>query len=152
MPGGGPHLQIAAICEKVLEDKEGALSLIRIVDQVTQTATGPDPPERMPAFMLDGLTMVVILKADEARGRYAVRLRAEDPSGRQLPSVDTPVQLEGGDRGVNLILQLQFPIELEGTYWFDVLFVAAPNEDRVLTRVPLRVMYQPQAVAPSSAA
>ena len=37
MSDGGPHVALAVICEKVIEDNEGVLSLIRIVDRVTQT-------------------------------------------------------------------------------------------------------------------
>src|SRR4051794_23465688 len=113
----GPHLQIAVFCEKVIEDKEGVLSLIRIVDRVTQTATGPEPPDQMPPFILSNVFLVVTLKADKARGRYAVKIVPEDPSGRSLPEVETPIQLEGGQMGINLISPLQIPIELEGLYW-----------------------------------
>jgi hypothetical protein len=33
-------------CEKVIEDKEGVLTLVRIIDRVTQTGAGPEAPER----------------------------------------------------------------------------------------------------------
>src|SRR5215203_5961123 len=36
----GPYLQMAVICEKVLREEGGPLSLIRVVDRVTQTAEG----------------------------------------------------------------------------------------------------------------
>ena len=49
-PDTGPHVQLAAICEKVLEDKDNVLSLIRVVDQVTQPAMGDEVPEAMPPF------------------------------------------------------------------------------------------------------
>src|SRR4051812_12789274 len=99
--GGGPHLGLAVLCEKGIEDKEGVLSLIRVVDQITQTATGPDAPEQMPPFILGNLTMVITLKADKARGRYGLKIRPEDPSGIHLPAVELPIHLEGGNRGVN---------------------------------------------------
>lgn len=146
----GPHLQVAAFCEKVIEDKEGVLSLIRVVDQITSTAVGPDVPEEMPAFTLSGISLVISLKADQARGRYAIKLRPEDPSGHQLPFLETPIQLEGGERGVNVVSPLQILIEHEGLYWFDVFFSAGAANDRLLTRMPLRVVYRPQRIpAPS---
>jgi hypothetical protein len=145
MADGGPHLQMAAFCENVLEDKEGVLSLVRVVDQVTQTATGPDAPDQMPPFILSHLTLVIMLKADQARGRYAVKIRPEDPSGIQLPPAELPIHLEGSNRGVNLLVPLQIPISLEGVYWFDVLFMPGRNEeDRLLSRVPLAILYRPQ--------
>jgi len=46
--------------------------------------------------------------------------------------------LEGDDdRGVNVRLLIQFTAEEEGIYWFDVLL-----DDEVVTRMPLRVVYQ----------
>ena len=37
---GGHYLSMAVISERVIEDKENTPSLIRIIDNVTQTATG----------------------------------------------------------------------------------------------------------------
>lgn len=139
----GPHLQVAAFCEKVVEDKHGVLSLVSIVDQITNTAVGPNVPDEMPPFTLN-LWLVVMLKADRARGRYSLKIRPEDPSGRDMPIMETPVQLEGGERGVNLVTPLQFGVALEGLYWFDVLFSAGTGHDRLLSRIPLRVVYRPQ--------
>jgi hypothetical protein len=141
----GPHLQVAVLCESVIEDKQGVLSLIRVVDQITQTAVGPDVPDEMPAFTLEALTMVISLKADQARGRYTVKIRPEAPGGVQLPAMQMPIQLDGGERGINLISRLNFLVEQEGIYWFDILFSPKKGEeDRLLTRIPLRVIYQPQ--------
>jgi hypothetical protein len=130
----------------VLEDKDGVLTLIRIVDTLTRTAMGPDVPDEMAPFTLEGYRLVVSLKSDRARGRYSVKIRPEDPSGTQLAAVELPVHLEGGERGVNLIVDLSFPVELEGLYWFDILFVSGRGVERLLTRIPLRVRYQPQRV------
>jgi len=46
MPETGPHIVNATFCEKVLIEPDGVLSLIRLVDRFTQTATGPEPPEQ----------------------------------------------------------------------------------------------------------
>jgi hypothetical protein len=139
----GPHLQAAVLCEKVLQSKEGVLSLINIVDQITQTASGAEPPKEMPPFILKDISLVVMMKADKARGRYAIKVRPQDPSGRDLAPFEAPVQLEGGNSGINVISALQLPIEMEGVYWFDLLFVAGGDEDRLMTRLPLQVVYQP---------
>ena len=142
---GGPHLQVAALCEKaIVEQGTGVLSLISLVETITHTAVGQDVPDVMPPFNLGSLTLAICLWADQARGRYAVKVRPEDPSGHQMQSISMPVQLEGGARGVNLITQMNFPIEHEGTYWFDILFSAGTADDRLLTRVPLEIVYRPQ--------
>jgi hypothetical protein len=142
----GPHLVTAALCETVLQEPSGVLSLIRMVDQITQSATGPDAPEQMPPFMLSTLTLVVSLKADQARGRHGIKIRPEQPGGQQLPEIEQPVQLMSGG-GVNLVMPLLLPITLEGTYWFDIIFTGPPPQaDRLLTRVPLQVLYSPQRI------
>jgi hypothetical protein len=147
--GVGPYLQMAVICEKVIEDKTDSLSLIRIIDNVTQTATGPEPPEQMPPIVLSNLMLVIALKAGKARGRYAVKVVVEDPSGSQLPSPEIPIQLEGEFRGVNLITPLNVAAQYEGIYWFDIYFVAGRDKESLLTRIPLQVHYQPQRIPPS---
>ena len=116
-----------------------------------QTATGIDVPEQMPQFMLKDIKLVVTLKAGRSRGRFAMKIRPEDPSGTQLPPLEIAVQLVPGNQGVNLITDFQFAVQYEGVYWFDILFVPGGGaEDWLLTRVPLEVQYQPQKLMPAA--
>jgi Family of unknown function (DUF6941) len=101
----------------------------------------------MPPFPVN-LTAVLALKSGSARGRHSIRLTAEAPSGEQLPQeVTLPVLLEGEERGVNVVLNLGFQAEHEGLYWFNVYF---GTQDVLLTRIPLRVIYQPQQLGAST--
>lgn len=135
----GPYVQVAAFCEKVLQEKDNVVSAIRLVDRFIATAQSPDPPEKMPPFAVN-VTALVSLKAGVARGRYKVSLRGMKPSRLPMsPVVELPVHFDGGDnRGQNLIININFKAEEEGIYWFDVVF-----GDRVLTRMPLEILYQP---------
>jgi hypothetical protein len=135
----GPHIQIAALCENVLQEPNGVLSLIRIVDRITVTAP-PGAPQSMPPTPIH-LKAVIALKSDMARGRLMVGFRPQKPSGIYLDEVVSPVLFEGADRGNNLILDLRLQVEEEGLYWFEVLI-----EKRVVTRIPLRIVYAPFAV------
>lgn len=136
---------MAVLCEKVLNEQDGVISAIRIIDRLTQTATGPEPPEQMPPFMLDTLTMLITVKPDQARGRYGIRIRPEQPGGVQLPPTEQAITIQPGAAGLNLIMPLILPIAHEGVYWFDVFLTARPPQpDRLLTRVPLEVIYSPQ--------
>src|SRR5438067_13911767 len=90
----------------------------------------------MPPLLINAWA-VIMIKAGQARGRQTLKLRPEAPSGFQLPEVSLPVLLEGEDRGVHAILSLSFQAASEGLYWFDALL-----EDRLLTRLPLRVVYE----------
>ena len=152
-PPGGPYLQVAVLCEKALQEQDGVLSLIRIVDRITTTAIGPDAPAEMPPVPVN-LTAVIVLKAGQARGRYGLRIGLEAPSGLDAgPDVHLPVFLEGEDRGVNLVVAVNLQAEQEGLYWFNVFF---GDDEVLLTRIPLRIVYQPQRTgsgpaAPSSA-
>lgn len=139
----GPYLATAVICEKALQEQDGVLTLVRLIDRVIVGATGPDVPEDMPPAPLN-FTVVIALKSGAARGRHKIRLRPEDPSGHQLSTLELPVHFEGEDRGANLIVQFGLTAEKEGLYWIDVLF-----GDDLMTRIPLRVVYQPQRTAQS---
>jgi hypothetical protein len=131
----GPYVQMATLCERALQEADGVLSIIRAVDRIVVTAEGSDVPTELPQGNLQ-LTLVIILKSDDARGRHPVSLRIQQPSGVFLPERTFDAMFEGEERGVNVILQLQLEA-LEGLYWFDV----AVNQ-QLLTRVPLRIMYQ----------
>jgi len=43
----GPYLQAALLCERVMQEKDGVLSVIRIIDRVIHTAMGPETPDTM---------------------------------------------------------------------------------------------------------
>lgn len=138
----GPWIGSASICERVIEEKDGVVSLIRMIDRVVQNAVGPEAPQEMPPFQLSGVSLVLLLIPGGAKGRHSVRVQTETPSGQLLPAVmDLPVLFEGEDRGVRLILNLSIAMEQEGLYWFDVFL---DDESQLLTRVPLRVIYAPQ--------
>lgn len=140
MSSGGPYVNLAAACERVIEEKDGVLTLVRVVDRIMVGAIGVDVPSEMPPQTI-ALTIVVSLRPGDAVGRYMVSVRPEAPSGEQLEAVDLPVTFEGGaDRGVNLVLNMQFTAQHEGLYWFDVLLDGSTQ----LSRIPLRVVYQPQ--------
>jgi hypothetical protein len=133
----GPYLVAALLCEKILVEKDEVLSVIRMIDRITQTATGSETPETMPPLALQ-LTALISFKSGDARGPMKVALRPEDPSGAQLGMFSQTAHFEGEDRGVNLIINLNFVAELTGLYWWDVLL-----DGERITRMPLRVQYAP---------
>ena len=90
----GPHLQMAVFCEKVLQEKDGVLSLIRIIDRINRTAAGPEAPEAMPPFDYQ-LTSVITLKSGNARGGVQVEIEPEGPSGLKQPRSAMTAQMEG---------------------------------------------------------
>ncbi len=125
------------------------LSVIRLIDRLILGTAEPEPPDAMPAMPVN-FTLLIVLKAGAARGRFQIRLTLEAPSGQRMPLEATlPVLFEGeGDRGINLIVPVGMQIDQEGLYWFDVLLGGPRYQQReeLLTRVPLRIVYQPQRV------
>jgi hypothetical protein len=132
----GPYLAAALLCEKVLQEKDDTISIIRMIDRITLTVSALGSPETIPSTTIN-LSALIALKSGSARGRGTVKLRVETPSGLKLPDQLLPVLFEGDDRGVNLIVAFNMVIDQEGIYWFDVLL-----DERLLTRVPLRILYQ----------
>jgi hypothetical protein len=139
----GPFVNVAAFCDMTLLGADGTLSVIRIVDTVTNEAAVPEPPESMPPFVF-ATKLVLALKAGEARGRFSIKMRPEAPDGRTLAEQESTIHLDGGNSGVNLVTDVQIGLDMEGLYWFDIVFVRAPGEEQLLTRVPLLVRYQPR--------
>lgn len=138
MPNTGPFVQVAAICEKVLAEADGVLSLVRIIDRIGHTVAGPDAPELMQPFAHQ-ISIVICLKSGSARGSHTVRLDVEDPTGQTNLMQDVTVLFEGdGDRGSNIIFRdIPFVPNVPGLYWFGVTV-----GQNLLTRMPLRITYR----------
>ena len=131
----GPYVQMAGVCEQVIEDKTGALSLIRIIDTITHTEAGPDTPAEMPNVTYP-MKMVIMLKSGRARGRHELKIVPQLPSGEAKAPLIRSIQMEGEERGANNIINMLFTFTMEGLHWFDIYL-----DDSLLTRIPLRIKY-----------
>ena len=131
----GPYVQVAAICERVLREADGVISLIRIIDVVTHTERGPDPPNDMPEVRCP-LTLVIAMKSGRAKGRHDVTITPQLPSGETLAAITVSVQLEGEGKGYHIVSKIDIPYTKEGLYWFNVRF-----DDELFTRLPLEIRY-----------
>ena len=131
----GPYIQMAGLCEQVIEEKTGVLSLIRLIDTITHTEARPDAPADMPPITYP-LKMVLMLKSGRARGRHEIKIVPEIPSGETKPPLTQSIQLEGEERGTNNIINMLFTFPIEGLYWFNIYL-----DDSLLTRIPMRIKY-----------
>jgi hypothetical protein len=129
---GGPFLIAALFCEKVLHEKDGVLSLIRVVDRFTHTNT----PDKMPAFPIQ-ISILLGLRSGDIKGKQEVVINPITPSGKTLPKTSLPVLFEGADQGANLNITYAFVAEEEGLYWFDIIL-----NGNSITKMPLRITYQ----------
>ncbi|HEY6445930.1 MAG TPA: hypothetical protein VIY53_05675 [Acidobacteriaceae bacterium] len=129
----GPYVQVAAICMTPLVEQQGLLSVIRIQDRIQLAGL----TEKMQPQPLNSLWLVVVLKSGELTGKFNLNIVPITPGGHRIPGPSTSVLLEGQERGAVVATPLMVVAEEEGLYWFEVTL-----EGTLLTRVPLRVMYQ----------
>jgi hypothetical protein len=141
---GGPYLQAALLCERVLQERDGVISLIRIVDR--WTVNGPTP--EMPPETVVQATMVLMFKSGFHRGPGTLAIAATTPGNETLPPLQASVNFEGDDdRGINVVIPMMFQVQETGVYWFSVEL-----DGHVVSHIPLRVLYQriPLQPPPSS--
>lgn len=140
----GPFIQLAALCEQVIEGKDGTLSLIRVIDTWTSIAVGADAPEQLPPFELHA-TFILALKAGAARGRYSYNVEHDAPSGKRTPLATVDVTFRGGaSEGINILSPLKLEIAEEGLHWLNIVkqIPGMPATDQLVSRVPLQILYQ----------
>ena len=141
---GGPYVSVATLCDRVLTEQDGSISVIRAI-QRTFAPVASGSGSAAPVV----LTLLITLLSGAARGRESITIQTVQPSGLRGPSQSFDVFFEGEERGINLIVNpfvLSNP--LEGLYWFEVRI-----GERMLTRIPLRVVYRqvlPPPIPPPS--
>jgi hypothetical protein len=130
---GGPYLQAALLCEKALQETDGVVSVIRIVDRWFVSG----PTEEMLQTAIQA-TMVLMFKSGFHRGPERLTITAITPRDeRILPAMEIPVHFEGDeDRGINVLMPMLFPVHEPGIYWFEVAL-----RGETITHIPLRVIY-----------
>lgn len=141
----GPYLSAALICEKVLVEGDGVKSAIRIIDKLIYTITDSDPPAEMPPLEFRG-RMLIILKAGSVRGKHPLEIKYVTPSGKVPKPIQGTVEFAGeSDSGVDMMIDLALSFAEAGLYWFEVWL-----SERLLGRIPFRVIYERIVSAPSS--
>ena len=127
----GFHISLAVICEQVLREDDGVLSLIRLVDQIR---AAPGKPAGIQLALVLGLCF-----PQKDHGKIALNVEFVSPSGEVIHTRKVDVVYSGKEVGagvvkINLVLSLQD----RGLYWFNV---SGPDGE-VVVRVPLRVSDQ----------
>jgi hypothetical protein len=135
-----PYIGAALLCENVLEEKSGVLSVIHITDRLEYEVKGI-PQGHKPIILIKGL---LALRSGPVKGSFRIHINVLRPNGelKGEPFIAPLITLLGGDHGANIILNMQFAIEEEGLHWFDIYF-----EDELLTRIPLMVVQKQESSA-----
>lgn len=136
-PIGGPFLAAAVFCDTIVQGSDGALSAIRIIDQIN-AAIPSSAPRDMPSESLR-LPVVIwtllMFKSGSAKGEHELRLAIQSPSGKNPPGLKQKIEFsDSPNGGVNLKLQLGLAISEGGLYMVDVIL-----DGKRITRMPLVV-------------
>jgi hypothetical protein len=139
-----PFVNLAAFCDRVLQERDGTISLIRVIDRIALVPLEGVPPEQMPPLTVHA-NAVLGFKSGPAQGIRDLGLKIRNPQGVvQETKPPFPLEFLGGSQGVNLVFTLGFEARQAGVYWIDVLI---GNE--VITSMPLEVAYQAQSSEPA---
>ncbi len=141
---GGPYLLMAVLCQTAQQDQYGSFSVINVLEQLVAGTNDPNAPEKMPTFRFQG-HLAVQIAAGDASGSHRLSVVPVQPSGERLDAVSQRIQFKGIDHRATFISNVSMDIEEEGVYWFDVTL-----DDRIVTRIPLRIRYERQYVEPWS--
>jgi len=127
-----PYVGAALICERVIQETDGVLSIVRVVETFTVA-----PIRDLPAGVKRGIefTLLIMLKSGDVKGKSKVSIRLRYPSGKTKPMGDHEIVLEGGHSGIQVIIQTRVGIEEWGVHWFDIAW-----EGQMLTSIPLRLV------------
>jgi hypothetical protein len=135
------RLNAALICERVLEERDGTLSIIRIAERLAVDVTRLPSEGNEPFVHVPGVLVLVFKRDSEAATEHRIHVRGTDPSGREILNVAAPLRIAAGaGRGADLIIRLSFPVSSEGLHWVDVA-----ADEHLLTRVPIEVVIRARA-------
>jgi hypothetical protein len=141
----GPFLSAGFLCEKILEEKDGTKSAIRIIDRITLSGMFPPgtpnqiTPSQMPAFPIQPV-LFLRFKSGLARGPMPLEVSLFKPSGDSMGQpISLGLNFEGEeDRGQDIVINLNMMIESPGLYWIDVRL-----NNLMVTRIYFRIQYAP---------
>jgi len=136
----GPYLTAALLCERILEEKDGVKSLVRVVNRIISKAQGPQVPEKMPLIQAM-LSLYLSMRTGNKSGKHEIRIGFSRPDKTATSLLVQGVNLEPPEsHGIDLAINLNLSLDQEGVYWFDVCF-----DECLMTKIPLSVIYLTQS-------
>ena len=136
-----PYIAAAFLCERLLQEKDGVITAIRIVDTffvppAPEGVIPKDLPSGFKALPTTEFALLVSLKSGDLRGEFSISLKWRSPSGKIVNvGEETPALLNGEEHGVNLSTRLRLGVEEYGLHWLDVFW----NGD-LLTSIPFKLV------------
>ena|SRR5438874_5838763 len=137
MPNTKPLVSVACMCEKILQEKDGVLSAIRLVDSFFVERPTQALPENITAGIQ--LSALVSLKSGDITGEQEIQLKLRKPSGEMKDIGAWRVVFNGGEHGANFITNMMLSGTEYGLFWLDVVW-----QGEVLTSIPIKVVQRTQ--------
>jgi hypothetical protein len=136
--GSVPLLRTAVLCDRVLTERDGTLSVIRIIDRLAVNVAREQASHPEMAVVRAHLVLLLTLAgAEERAGRHRLLMKTQLPSGTFVGANQMECEIpREPEASVSLVIDLTFEARESGTYWF---WFALDSDDAVLTRLPLLV-------------
>lgn len=140
-----PSLRMALLCDQAIEGKDGALTIVRVVDRfevvvqvIKQPSHRPKGPLLPPVFSGSFVAGFI-----GGRGDFKCQVKLVSPSGKVAAFPELPFRLDMPEKGQNLIFGLRLPFEEAGLYQFQLLL-----DGELIAEHPMRVIIQQIEVEP----
>src|SRR5947209_6595606 len=129
-----PWVAAAVLCENVLEEKDGVLTAVRIIDTFTITAS-PGWDRKTPIRI--AISGLLSFRSGEVEGERTIRVFGTSPKKERTKFYDLRATFLGGNTGVNIKLEFLMGFKHEGTHWLDVYV-----DKWHATRIPITVVFR----------
>ena len=107
----------AILCEKILKEKSGILSLIQMMDIAQVDLQGGETPAAFVA-RLDAELFVTFKSVGAVK--FIAVVTIVTPDGNEFVRNEYPIQLTGAPHGHSLTIQLVLNLSKTGIFWFNV--------------------------------
>jgi hypothetical protein len=133
-----PIFKAALLCERLLQEADGAISAIRIIDRMSVEIEmeGGDPEAPKPAIPADLSVLVAIVRGKAAEDTHKLGIAMASPSGKSLPPQYYPMRFvsAGEEATTSMLIQMRVIADEDGLYWIKVSI-----DDAEVSRLPLRL-------------
>lgn len=108
----GPYIQTALLCDKLLQERDGSISAIRITDRFTCL----DLPPTANYNNTISAKLLVSLKAGSLTGKFTAKVELVDPCDKILKTYEQKLNLKEPPDGCDIIEDISFKPDEEGLY------------------------------------
>jgi len=138
----GPYVVMALLCDRVLQESDGVISIVRVVDRIILPQVDNSTRAMMPPL---SVTVVLSLKPGNLTGHHQIKLVPPPSLGMKTTEIVAALDFPAEDVSVNIFIPFALsPARVgEGLHWIDVFI-----DEILMTRLSLRVTFDPNVAIP----